>query len=44
MAEEINKNQTELNDEQLDDVSGGSTQRGTGTSGLGGIAIRHAFD
>ena len=23
MAEEINKNQTELNDEQLDEVSGG---------------------
>ena len=40
---ENKKNQIEeqLNDEQLDDVSGGSTQRGTGTSGLGGIAIRH---
>ena len=24
MAEEINKNQTELNDEQLDEISGGT--------------------
>ena len=27
MAEEINKNQTELNDEQLDEVSGGYNKR-----------------
>ena len=44
MAEDLKKQQEELNDEQLDDVSGGSTQRGTGTSGLGGIAVRHAID
>ena len=43
MAEDKIKKQEadELQEEQLDEVSGGSTQRGTGTSGLGGTAIRH---
>ena len=35
--------QDELQEEQLDEVAGGSSQRGTGTSGLGGIAVRHAI-
>ena len=38
MAEDkIKKQEAELNDEQLDEVSGGSSQRGTGTSGLGDL-------
>ena len=44
MAEDKTKNPEELQDEQLDEVAGGSSQRGTGTSGLGGIAVGHAID
>ena len=44
MAEDKNKQPDELQDEQLDEVSGGSKQQGTGTSGLGGIALSHAID
>ena len=44
MAEDKTKKPDELQDEQLDEVSGGSKQQGTGTSGLGGIALSHAID
>ena len=39
MAEEKIKKQieAELNDEQLDEIAGGSKQQGTGTSGLGDL-------
>ena len=36
--------QDELQEEQLDEIAGGSKQQGTGTSGLGGIALSHAID
>ena len=45
MAEDKGKQkEEELQNEQLDEVSGGSKQQGTGTSGLGGIALSHAID
>ena len=43
MAEE-KKKPDELQDEQLDEVAGGSKQQSTVTSGLGGIALSHAID
>ena len=36
--------QEELQEEQLDEVAGGSKQQGTVTSGLGGIALSRAID
>ena len=44
MAEDKTKKPDELQEEQLDEVAGGSKQQGTGTSGLGGIALSHAID
>ena len=44
MAEDKTKKPDELQDEQLDEVSGGSKPQGPGTSGLGGIALSHAID
>ena len=43
MAEDKKKQEAELQDEQLDEIAGGSKQQGTGTSGLGGIALSHAI-
>ena len=36
--------QDELQEEQLDEIAGGSKQQGTRTSGLGGIALSRAID
>ena len=44
MAEDKTKKPDELQEEQLDEVAGGSKQQGTVTSGLGGIALSRAID
>ena len=44
MAEDKIQKLEELKEDELDAVAGGSSQRGTGTSGLGGIALSHAID
>ena len=44
MAEDKIQKLEELKEDELDAVAGGSKQQGTGTSGLGGIALSHAID